>query len=131
MCTARLLTAIYLLTKFHSIPFVLSKIWPGQTSIMKKKWLRRDNTVNIQGRIMVLMHSTSSPCHLSINQVSFQSLSVFLSLPSTGIYIQKCTKTDLNGNSSFKVICRTRYRDGQTDKVTTICFPLRFIGKRI
>ena len=26
-----------------SIPFVLSKIWPGQASIIKNKWLRGDN----------------------------------------------------------------------------------------
>jgi len=33
-----------------------------------------DNSVNIQGRIMVLVHYPSSHYHLSINQVSFQSL---------------------------------------------------------
>jgi len=59
---------------FIKIPRVLSKIWPGQASIMKNKWLRGDNTVNIQGRIMVIMHCPSSHCHPSINQVSFQSL---------------------------------------------------------
>ena len=36
---------------FISIP-VLSKIWPRQASIMEKKWLRGDNSINIQGRIM-------------------------------------------------------------------------------
>jgi len=44
--------------------------------------LRGDNSINIQGRITVLVHST---------------------------------KFNLNGNSSFKVICQTRYCDGQTD----------------
>jgi len=39
-----------------SIPFVRSKIWPGQSTIMKNKWLRGDNSVNIQGKIMVLVH---------------------------------------------------------------------------
>jgi len=41
---------------------------------MKIKWLRGDNTVNLQGRVVVLVQSTSSHCHLSINQVVFQSL---------------------------------------------------------
>ena len=40
---------------------------------MKNKWLWGDNSVNIQGRIMILVHCTPSHCHLSINQVSFQS----------------------------------------------------------
>jgi len=57
-----------------SISFVLSKIWPRQESIMKNKWLivtGGDNTVNIQGRIMVLVHCPSPDCHLSINKVPF------------------------------------------------------------
>jgi len=33
------------------------------------KWLRGDNYVNIQSRIMDLVHSTSPHCHLSIYQV--------------------------------------------------------------
>jgi len=41
---------------------------------MKNKRLREDNSVNIQGSIMVLEFCPSSHCHLSINQVSFQSL---------------------------------------------------------
>jgi len=51
---------------------------------MGKKWLRGDNTVNIQGRSIVLVHSTSSHCHLSINQVSFLYL-----LARTGIHYDK------------------------------------------
>jgi len=39
---------------------------------------------------MVLVHSTSPHCHLSIYQF------------------------DLNGNSSFKVICRTKFLDTQS-----------------
>jgi len=35
---------------------------------MKNKWLRGDNSANIQGRIMVLVHCPSYHCHLSINQ---------------------------------------------------------------
>ena len=35
------------------------------------------NSINIQGRIIVLVHCPSSHCHLSINQVSFQSLLYF------------------------------------------------------
>jgi len=30
---------IYVCTKFNSIPFVLSKIWPGQATVMENKWL--------------------------------------------------------------------------------------------
>jgi len=41
------------------------------------QWLWGDNSVNIQGMVMVLVHCTSSHCHLSINQVSFQSLLYF------------------------------------------------------
>ena len=43
-------------------------------------------------------------------------------LPLIAIYLY--TKFYLNANSSFKVICQTRYRtDGQMDKEATICFP--------
>ena len=60
---------------FISIPLVLLQIWPGQASIMKKtKWLRGDNSVNILGRILVIVQCPSSYCHLSINQVPLQSL---------------------------------------------------------
>jgi len=55
-----------------AIPFVLSKIWPGQASI-KKKWLWGDNSVNIEEMINVLMHCPVPHCYLSINQVSFRS----------------------------------------------------------
>jgi len=51
-----------------SIPFVLSKIWPGQATIMKNKWLRGDNSINIQVMIMVLGHCPSLP---SIYKPSF------------------------------------------------------------
>jgi len=48
-------------------------MWPEQATLMKNKWLWGNNSVNIQGRIMVLVQCTSSHCHLSINQVLFQS----------------------------------------------------------
>jgi len=51
---------------FISIPFVLSKIWPRQASIVKNKWLRENNSVNIPGRIMGIGHCPSSYCYLSI-----------------------------------------------------------------
>jgi len=78
LCTTFPLTALPLfhiyvslyVPSFISIPSVLLKIWPGQASIMKNKWLRGDNSVKIQSRIMVLVHCPSSHCHLSINQVS-------------------------------------------------------------
>jgi len=43
---------------FISITFLLNKIWAGQATTMKT-WLRGDNYVNIQGRIMVLVHCLS------------------------------------------------------------------------
>ena len=84
----------------------------------RKKRLMGDNSVNILDRIMVLVHCPSSDCHLSINQFFFQSLLYFPRLPLIVIYLY--TKFYLNVNSSFKVICRTRYRtdrrtDGQTE----------------
>jgi len=44
---------------------------------MKNKWLRGDNSTYIPGRVMDSGHCPSSDCHLSINQVSFQSLLYF------------------------------------------------------
>jgi len=55
------------------ISILLYKIWPEQATIIKNKWLWGDNSVNILGRIMVLVQCTSSHCRLSIYQVSFQS----------------------------------------------------------
>ena len=62
-----------------SIPFVLSKIWPGQAYIMKNKWLWGDNSVNKQGMIMVLGFYSSPHCHLSVHQVSFKCQQQFKS----------------------------------------------------
>ena len=62
---------------FISIPLVLLKIWSGQASLWKSKLLRGDYFVNIQSRILVIVHCPFSHCHLSINQVSFQSLLYF------------------------------------------------------
>jgi len=53
-----------------------------------KKWLRGVNTINIQGRIMVLVFCPSPHSHLSINQVSLKSLYVlsnFQNMARTGI----------------------------------------------
>ena len=61
---------------FISIPFLLNKIWARQATTMKT-WLWGDNFVNIQGRSMVLVHCPSSHYHLSLNQVSVQSLMDF------------------------------------------------------
>ena len=68
-----LLTSIYKPSSIL-IPFVLSKILLRQVFIMTNTKLRGDNYVHIQVMDMVLVHSTSSHCHLSTNQVSFQSL---------------------------------------------------------
>jgi len=59
----------------------------ARTGNTNEKWLRGDNTVNLQGRIMVLGSA----------------------LPLNAIYLY--TNFDLNGNNSFKVICRTSYWD--------------------
>jgi len=46
---------IYVCTKFNFIPFSTFQDMAGQASIMKNKWLKGDNYVNIQGMIMVIM----------------------------------------------------------------------------
>ena len=71
-----------------SIPFVLSKIWHGQTSIMEK-WLWGDNSVNIQGRIIDFGFCPSAHCHLSINQDSLKSFCTFQDNARTGIQYEK------------------------------------------
>ena len=60
------------ITKFPFNPFCTFQDM-AQTDIHyeNNKWLRGDNTVNIQVRIRVLVHDTSSHWHLYINQVSF------------------------------------------------------------
>ena len=61
---------IYVCTKFNFNPFCTFQDM-AQTGIhYEKKWLKGD--VNIQCRIMILVHSTSSHCHLSIYQVWFK-----------------------------------------------------------
>ena len=47
------LTTMYV-QSFISIPFQLSKIWPGKATIMEQNWLRGDNLVNIQGTLWFL-----------------------------------------------------------------------------
>ena len=98
-------------------------------------WKMGDNWIHIHGMIIAIVFRPSSHCHLSINQVSFQSMLYFpkygpdrqhlwkmyrvwlwfvgSALPLIAIYLN--TKFYLNGNSSFKVICRTRYQDGRKD----------------
>jgi len=74
LCMA--LSSIYK-PSFISTPFSLNKIWAGQATTMKT-WLRGDNYVNIQGRIMVLVHCL--PSHsLSIYKPSFISIPFVLS----------------------------------------------------
>ena len=91
---------------------------------------------------MVLVHRPSPDCHLSINQVPFQSLLYFPRYgPDTHPYYEK--KKWLWGDNTVNIQgrimvlgfcpfphCRlsklfgTRQTDGQTDKAATICFPL-------
>ena len=53
---------------------------------MSNTKLRGNNSVNIQGRIMVLVHCPSTHCHLSINHVSFRA---FQDMARTGINYEK------------------------------------------
>ena len=69
-----------------SIPFVLSKIRVGQVTIMKNKWLGGDSSVNIQGKIMIIVQCTSSNRHLSINQVSYNPFCTFKDMTQTDRY---------------------------------------------
>ena len=88
---SKLFPSKYYKPSFISIPFVLSKIWSGQPT--RKK--------NGYGEI------TQQICRKGL---------WFLGsiLPLIAIYLY--TKFKLNTNSSFKVICWTRYRtDRQTD----------------
>ena len=66
---------------------------------MKIKWLWGDNYVNIQDRIMIIVHCPSSHRHLSINQS-------FILIPTVVLKL-----------FAGQVI-------GRTDKVGTICLPL-------
>jgi len=47
-----------LLPNLIPIPFVLSKIWQEQAIIMKNKWLWEDNSVKIQGMVIVQCNSS-------------------------------------------------------------------------
>jgi len=67
---------IYVCTKLNLNPFFSFQDMT-RTGIQYEKLLREDNSLNIQGRIIVLVHGTSSHLHLSMNQVSFQSLLYF------------------------------------------------------
>jgi len=97
LCTALLTLSSIYKPSLISITFVLLKIWP-RTDIHNETWLRGDNSINIQGRIIVLGFCHSAHCHLSINQVSFKSRPK----PTVLSYLPA----------------------GWTDKATTICFPL-------
>ena len=74
LSSAHPLINIYVCTKFNFNPFctfqdmTLTYIHYGNN-----KCLRGDNTVNIQGRIMVLVHITPSHCHL-VYKPSFISI---------------------------------------------------------
>ena len=64
---------IYECTKFNFNPFCTFQDM-ARTDIHyeNNEWLRGDNTVNIQGRIIVSGFCPSSYCHLSIYQVWFK-----------------------------------------------------------
>ena len=62
---------------FNFNPFSTSQDMARMSNHYEKKWLWEDNSVEIQGRIMVLAHCPHLNCHLPINQVSLQSLLYF------------------------------------------------------
>ena len=69
----------------------------------EKKWLRGCNSVNKQGRIMLCVPCPSAHCHLSINQVSFQSLLYF---PRYGLDRHQLWKTKwLWGDNPVDIQC--------------------------
>ena len=65
------LTCMYQV-KFQSLLY-FPRYGPDRHQLWKNKWLWGDNSVNIHGRSMVLVYFPSSPCHQSINQISFHS----------------------------------------------------------
>ena len=69
----------YVCTMFNFNPFSTFQDMARVSNHYVKKWLMGDNSVIqcIQLRVINLMHCTSSHCHLSIIQVSFQSLLYF------------------------------------------------------
>ena len=69
------LTSMYV-PNLIMIPFVGSKIWPGQATITKTIF-RRDNSI-YTGKDDGFVHCPSSHCHVSINQISFPSPMYFL-----------------------------------------------------
>ena len=75
----------------------------ARTGNIYEKWLRGDNNVNIQGRIMVLVHSTSSHCDLSIYQVWFKQQQCFFAAQGT------VTDRQTDRQSGDKVIFKRLY----------------------
>ena len=67
----------YLETKFHFNRFLLSKIWP-RTGNTYEKLLWGDNSIHIQGMIMVLVHCPFPYCHLSIYYKLYRFLTVYI-----------------------------------------------------
>jgi len=75
MSSALPLINIYVCTKFNFNPFcTFHDMAQAGIHYENNKWLRGDNYVNIQCRIMVLVLCPTPDCHLSIKQVPFQSL---------------------------------------------------------
>ena len=71
-----LCTTLPLSASIYKPSFILSTFQDmARTNINYGKWLWGHNSINIQGRIMVLGYCPSPHCHLSINQVSFYPLS--------------------------------------------------------
>ena len=67
------LNNIYVWNKLNSNPFcIFQDVAKSGQMIIMKKWLKGDNSIHLQGMIMVLVHWPTPHCHLSINKVSFK-----------------------------------------------------------
>ena len=77
LCSALPLINIYTCTTFIFNPFCTYQDM-AQTGIhYKTKWLSGDNSVNIHGRSMVLVHYISPHCHLSKTKFHFNPFCTF------------------------------------------------------
>ena len=66
--------------------------------------LRGDNSVNIQGRIMVLGFCRSSHCHLSIYKFHFNPFCTFQDMARTGNNCEKWLRGESTVNIQGKIM---------------------------
>jgi len=61
----------------------------AQTSIHYEKWLWGDNSININGRIMVLVYCPFSYCHLSTTKFNINPFCTFKDMTQADIHYEK------------------------------------------